>query len=162
MQVPPTKKGFAGPVQGRRRCETLCDSSYCAYTIDDITINKEISNEKEGEKMEDNHKRHCKHKYVVGYSFRIPEPFFRSLLCDNCGCRIKLNLQWRIIYWLINILGFLLVITAADRISKFIDIRVFGTTFWMALLICIPLFWIIQMVERVVLKYGKWIEYNEK
>lgn len=35
--------------------------------------------------MDSNEKKQCKHKYIVGYSFRFPQPFFRSLPCDNCG-----------------------------------------------------------------------------
>ncbi len=54
--------------------------------------------------MNNEAKASCKHKYIVGYSLRMPQPFFRSLPCDSCGCRIKLSFPWRILYVFIAII----------------------------------------------------------
>ena len=96
----------------------------------------------------------CKHKYIVGYSFRIPQPFFRSLPCDNCGCRIKLSIPWRILYTFIDILGWIF----AFSVATYVHIKLLGSTFLVSLAIFILLSLIIEQLNRLILKYGKWIE----
>lgn len=101
-----------------------------------------------------NTKVSCKHKYIVGYSFRMPQPLFRSLPCDNCGCRIKLSSPWRILYAFIYFVGWIL----AFSIAISVHITVFGSTFLVSLVIFILLGLAIEQLNRLILKYGKWIE----
>lgn len=108
--------------------------------------------------MKDNDKIPCKHKYIVGYSFRMPQPFFRSLPCDNCGCRIRLSLPWRIIFWFVGFIGFIL----AFEVSMSIHYRVFGSTLFVSLFVFILLIWIVQIMNRLIFKYGKWVEVGKK
>ena len=108
--------------------------------------------------MKDNDKIPCKHKYIVGYSFRMPQPFFRSLPCDNCGCRIRLSLPWRIIYWFVDIIGFIL----AFHVSTSVHIKFLGSTLFVSLFVFLLLTWIVQITNRLILKYGKWVEADKK
>jgi hypothetical protein len=108
--------------------------------------------------MKDNNELICKHKYIVGYSYRMPQPFFRSLPCDNCGCRIRLSLSWRMIYWLVYFIGFL----PAYKVSTSVHIKFFGSTFFVSLFVFLLLNWIIMLTNRLVLKYGKWVETGKK
>ena len=104
--------------------------------------------------MNSNEKKQCKHKYIVGYSFRLPQPFFRSLPCDNCGCSIRLSLLWRIIYWCVNIIGYIF----AFGVSTSVHIKFLGSTFFISFLVFSLLIWILQFMIRLIFKYGKWVE----
>lgn len=104
--------------------------------------------------MSSNDKIHCKHKYVVGYEFRMPHAFFKNLPCDKCGCSIKLSLAWRILFCLTELIGFML----AFSVSTSVQFKVFGSTFLVSLLIFVLLLWIAQFASRLILKYGRWIE----
>jgi len=108
--------------------------------------------------MSENDKTPCKHKYTVGYSFRMPQPFFRSLPCDSCGCRIQLSLPWRILYWFVDIIGFIL----AFSVSMSVQIKLLGSTLFVSLLVFLLLIWIVQLAIRLILKYGKWVEVDKK
>lgn len=108
--------------------------------------------------MEDNNKKQCKHKYIIGYSFRMPQLFFRSLPCDNCGCSISLSLPWRIIYWLVIISGFIL----AFGVSTSIHIKFLGSTFYVSLFAFLLIIWVVQLLVRLIFKYGKWVEMVRK
>lgn len=107
--------------------------------------------------MENNSKT-CKHEYIVGYSFRMPQPFFRNLPCDNCGCRIRLSWPWRIVYGFIEVLSFIL----AYSISDSVHIKVFGNTLFVSIIIFIMFGYLFQLPNRLVLKYGKWVESRKK
>ena len=96
----------------------------------------------------------CKHQYIVGYSFRMPQPLFRDLPCDNCGCRIKLSFSWKLLYISIECISLFLAYTAATSVH----IRFLGSTFLISLAIFISLSWIFQQINRLVLRYGRWIE----
>jgi len=108
--------------------------------------------------MDDNDKIPCKHKYDVGYSFRMPQPFFRSLPCDHCGCRIRLSLPWRIIYWFVYFIGFIL----AFDVSMSVHIKLLGSTLFVSIFVFLLLIWIVQLMNRLILKYGRWIETDKK
>jgi hypothetical protein len=108
--------------------------------------------------MKDNDKIPCKHKYIVGYSSRMPQPFFRSLPCDNCGCRIRLSLPWRIIYWFVVIIGFIL----SFHVSTSVHIKFLGSTLFVSLFVFLLLTWIVQIMNRLILRYGKWVEADKK
>jgi hypothetical protein len=105
-------------------------------------------------KMNKTDKEQCRHTYAAGYSFRMPQPFFRSLLCDNCGRQIKLSLPWRLVFWLAEIGGLIIAAEAA----KSVHIEVLGSIFYVQLIAFILVVWAIQLIARFILKYGKWIE----
>ncbi len=100
----------------------------------------------------------CKHKYIVGYSYRMPQPFFRSLPCDSCGCRITLNFPWRLLYIFTSLFGWILAYIVATSVH----IKALGSTFLVSLvsftIIFVLLSLIIDQLKRLILKYGKWIE----
>lgn len=96
----------------------------------------------------------CKHQYIVGYSFRMPQPFFHSLPCDNCGCKIKLSFPWKILSVVTYLLGWIL----AFRASTSVHISVFGNTFLISLALFILLSYVFGQLNRLILRYGKWIE----
>ena len=104
--------------------------------------------------MNDNDKIPCKHKYVVGYSFRMPQLFFRSLPCDICGCSIRLSFLWRIAYWFVSFIGLIF----AYNVSMSIQIKLFGSTLFVSIFVFLLLMWIVQFANRLILKYGKWVE----
>lgn len=108
--------------------------------------------------MQDNDQISCKHKYIVSYSLRRPKPFFRSLPCDNCGCSIRLILPWRIIYWLVDLVG----VIVAFVVSMSIHIEFLGSTLLVPFLEFLLIVWIIHMMDRLILKYGKWVEADKK
>ena len=103
--------------------------------------------------MENDETASCKHQYIVGYSFRMPQPFFPNLPCDKCGCRIKLSLPWKFFYILIDFFSVFLAYKAAELV----DIRILGSTFlnWIVIFVFISL--IIGKLNRLILKYGKWV-----
>lgn len=103
--------------------------------------------------MIDKDKIPCKHKYIVGYSFRTPQPFFRTLPCDNCGCRIRLSLPWRIANWLVDFFGYLI----AYNVSRSVHIKFLGSTLFVSLFVFILLIWIVQLTDRLIFKYAKWV-----
>ena len=107
--------------------------------------------------MKDN-KEQCKHKYSIDYSFRMPGSFFRSLPCDNCSRSINLSLPWRIIYWLVDIIGFVL----AYIISTSVHIKFLGNTFIASILIFVLIIWIDRLIIKLIFKYGKWVEVEKK
>ncbi|MFW6680730.1 hypothetical protein ACOAOT_24195 [Lacrimispora sp. AGF001] len=104
--------------------------------------------------MKNNDTIPCKHQYIVGYSFRMPQPFFRNLPCDKCGCRIELSLSWKLLYILIEFFSVFLAYKAAELA----DIRILGSTFlpWLVIFVFISL--IIGQLNRLILKYGKWVD----
>lgn len=108
--------------------------------------------------MDSNKKKICKHKYIIGYSFRLPNPFFRSLPCDFCGCSIRLSLPWRIIYWCVDFIGYIF----AFAISTSIHIKLLGNTLFISILVFLLLIWIVNTLVGIVFKYGKWIEVYKK
>ena len=108
--------------------------------------------------MIDNSKAPCKHKYIVGYSFRMPQPFFRSLPCDNCGCRIRLSLLWRILYLLVNVGGYFL----AYSVSFSVHIKFLGSTLLASMIVFLLLFCFVQLINRLILRYGKWVKVDKK
>jgi hypothetical protein len=99
----------------------------------------------------------CKHSYNIDYLFRMPNPFFRSLPCDHCGCRIQLSLPWRIFYWIFEIMS----LTIAYCVAKSTQIRILGNTFLVSILIFLILTLILQQLSRLIFKYGKWVEVNK-
>lgn len=108
--------------------------------------------------MDQDIKVSCKHRYVVGYSFRMPQPFFRSLPCDGCGCRIRLTWPFRTAYALVNLLGFLL----AYVVSTSVQIALFGSTLIVSILLFVLLIQVFQVLNRLILKHGKWVEVKKK
>lgn len=102
--------------------------------------------------MKDIDKKQCKHKYIVGYSFRIPQPFFSSLPCDNCGCKISLNIAWRIMYTFVYVMGYIV----AFGVSTSIQIKFLGSTFWVSFIIFLFIIWIVQLMIGLILKHAKW------
>ncbi|MGI6537912.1 MAG: hypothetical protein ACOX22_06185 [Caldicoprobacterales bacterium] len=108
--------------------------------------------------MSDNDIEQCRHTYIVGYSFRMPQPFFRSLLCDKCSRRIKLSLHWRILFWFVDIIGFVFAFGAATSVQ----IKLFGSTFLVQLFVFLLLAWMVQLIARLILRYGKWVEADKK
>lgn len=103
-------------------------------------------------------KEECKHKYNVDYSFRLPQPFFRSLPCDNCGCSIKLSLFWRMIYLCVIMIGY----SFAYVVSTTVHIKVFGNTFVVSILVFLILIWVVNFLIGLTLKYGQWVEVNKQ
>lgn len=108
--------------------------------------------------MNSNEKKQCKHKYIVGYSFRLPQMFFRSLPCDNCGCSIMLSLLWRIVYWCVDIIGYII----AFVVSTSVHIKFLGSTFFVSLFVFLLLIWIVQLVISIIFKHGEWVEVYKK
>ncbi len=98
----------------------------------------------------------CSHRYTAGYSFRIPQPFFRSLPCDSCGRRIKLSPPWQLLYWIVNIIGFI----AAFAIAMSVQVNLLGSTLYVSLLVFLVLFGLVQLADRLILRFGKWAEAN--
>ncbi|WP_027621496.1 hypothetical protein [Acetivibrio clariflavus] len=107
--------------------------------------------------MKDN-KEQCNHKYIIDYSFRKPSLFFHSLPCDICKQSINLSLPWRIIYWIVDIMGFVL----AYIVSTSIHIKFLGNTFIASILIFVLLIWFVQLIIKLIFKYGKWVEVAKK
>lgn len=108
--------------------------------------------------MDKNNDSSCNHRYIAGYSLRVPQPLFRSLPCDNCGCRIRLTLPWRIIYGLVDLLGILL----AYYIAISVNIKFFGSTFLVSAIVFIFLYTIFQLPNRLTLRFGNWISADKK
>lgn len=104
----------------------------------------------------------CKHKYIVGYAFRMPGLFSRSLPCDNCGCSIQLSLPWRIAYWIVDIIGYIIAYAIAFKISKSINIKFFGGSFIVLILVLSLIILAFQQVNRLILRYAKWIGIEKK
>jgi hypothetical protein len=88
----------------------------------------------------------------------MPQPFFRSLPCDNCGCRIKLSLPWRILFLFISLFGFILAFSVANSVH----IRFLGSTLFVSLVIFVVLYLVIDQTKRLILRYGKWVEIKQK
>lgn len=104
--------------------------------------------------MNSDAKTSCKHQYIVGYSFRMPQPFFRSLPCDNCGCRIKLSFPWRILYFFIDFIGWIFAFAVASSVH----VQFLGNTFFVSLVVFLLIGLIIEQLNRLILRYGKWVE----
>lgn len=107
---------------------------------------------------ENDGKTPCRHRYIAGYSFRLPQTFFRSLPCDLCGRKIRLKLPWRIFYRLINILGFIF----AFNVSESVPVRFLGSTAVVSFLVFLLLLWILQLIDSLIFQYGKWEEADKK
>ena len=84
----------------------------------------------------------------------MPQPFFRSLPCDHCGLRIKLSFPWRLLYIFIYFGGLFF----AYGVATSVHIRLLGNTFLVSLAIFILLSWIIEQLNRLILRYGTWVE----
>ena len=104
--------------------------------------------------MDNKIKTPCRHKYIVGYSLRTPQPFFRSLLCDNCSCRIKLSTPWRALYVCAYFIGWIV----AFEVASSIHIRLFENTFIVSLAIFVVLCLVVEQLNRLILRYAKWVE----
>ncbi len=103
-------------------------------------------------------KEQCNHKYIIDYSSRMPTSFFRSLPCDNCKRSINLSLPWRIIYWIVDVMGFVL----AYLVSISVHIKFLGNTFIASILIFVLLIWFDRLIIKFIFKYGKWVEVANK
>jgi hypothetical protein len=104
--------------------------------------------------MNNNEKNQCEHKYIVGYSYRLPQPFVSSLPCDKCGCRIRLSLPWLITYWCAEIIGFIVAFSMASSIH----VKFLGGTFIVSFLTLIICICILHLIIRLIFRYGKWVE----
>lgn len=106
----------------------------------------------------DNKNISCKHQYIVGYSYRMPQPFFRSLPCDRCGCKIKLSPSWKALYIFLSVFAWIL----AYIIAESVHIEIFGSTLLVSIVtfavVFIVLSLIIDRLKRLILRFGKWIE----
>lgn len=96
----------------------------------------------------------CKHQYIVGYSSRMPSLFFKSVPCDHCTQPITLSVPWRIFYLVLNISYFIAAFNLTDQIS----ISILGTLFLAKLAGWIVLLWILERINRFLLRYAKWVE----
>jgi|SRR5690554_1196180 hypothetical protein len=108
--------------------------------------------------VSENDKEQCRHRYIVGYSFRMPQLFFYSLLCDSCNHRIKLSSPWLVIFRLTSSIGWIF----AFCVSTSVHIKLLGSTFFIQLFVFLLLIWMVQLIKRLILKYGKWIEMDKK
>lgn len=108
--------------------------------------------------MNNNEKNQCEHKYIVGYSFRLPQPFVSSLPCDKCGCRIRLSLPWLIVYWFVDIIGFII----AFGIATSVHVEFLGSTFIFSLLVFLLGILILHLIIRLIFRFGKWVEVQKK
>lgn len=104
--------------------------------------------------MDDSFKTSCKHQYVVGYSYRMPNVFFRSVPCDKCGCRIRLSMPWYFLFCFIELAGFI----AAFSVAQSVHIKFLGTTLIVSLILFVLISWIVQLIARILLRNGKWVE----
>ena len=100
----------------------------------------------------------CNHKYIIGYSFRMPQLFFRDLPCDNCSCSIRLSLPWQIIYYFVSIIGYIF----AFGVSTSVNIKFFGSTFFVSLFVAILLIWVVELMISLIFKYGRWVKADKK
>lgn len=100
----------------------------------------------------------CKHRYIVGYMVRMPQPFFRSLSCDTCGHPIRLSTPWRVLFIFIHFIAFVF----AYHVASFVHIPFLGSTFFVSLVVFVLLDFIVVQLNRLILRYGKWIELDSK
>jgi hypothetical protein len=100
----------------------------------------------------------CKHQYIAGYSFRLPDPFFWNVPCDLCGQRIRLTLPWRMLYALVDVV----CLIAAQFIGYSVHVKLFGETFFVSFIIFTTLFFVFHNLNRITLKHAKWIDVNQK
>ena len=100
----------------------------------------------------------CDHRYIVGYSYRMPSVLFRSVPCDKCGRRIRLSPPWHLLFCLTQLVGLFIAFYAAQSIQ----IRVLGTTLLVSLAVCLLIFSAVQLIGRIILRYGKWVEADKK
>ena len=96
----------------------------------------------------------CDHRYIVGYSARVPSAFNDKVLCDRCGSKIRLALSWRIMYWIIDVISIIGVFLAIDNVS----IEIFNSSFLPAVAISSAIYLVIQQIKKPLLKHSKWIE----
>lgn len=96
----------------------------------------------------------CSHKYIVGYSFRIPDTYNDRVVCDNCGLKIRLALPSRILYWLVDIVSVLITYFILDTVRP----ELLGGSVLLSLLLATILVLILQQIKRPILRFGKWIE----
>lgn len=101
--------------------------------------------------------QYCKHRYEVGYSFRFPNIFFRSVPCDHCGHSITLTWPWRILFIAVNIIGYILSYCIADSVA----IPIYGFTLPVSFLIFVALIIIVQWISGFILKFASWKEVKE-
>lgn len=79
--------------------------------------------------------------------------FFVICLVIN-GCRIKLSFPWKLLYVLIDFFSVFLAYKAAESVN----IRFLGSTFLPWLVIFVFISWIIGQLNRLILRYGKWVD----
>lgn len=47
-------------------------------------------------------------------------------------------------------------------VSTSVHIKLLGSTFFIQLFVFLLLIWMVQLIKRLILKYGKWIEMDKK
>lgn len=106
--------------------------------------------------MNSNHE-YCKHRYEVGYSFRFPNIFFRSVPCDHCGHNITLTWPWRIIFIAVNLIGYILSYCISDAVA----IPIYGFTLPVSFLVFVALIIVVQWISGLILKFASWKEVKD-
>ncbi len=88
----------------------------------------------------------------------MPNALFRSVPCDKCGCRIRLSTPWHLLFCLTQLIGLFIAFYAAQSIQ----ISVLGTTLLVSLAVCLLIFSFVQLIGRIILRYGKWVKAEKK
>jgi len=108
--------------------------------------------------MENEKEKFCNHRYIVGYSYRMPSALFKSVPCDKCGRRIRLSPLWYLLFCLTQLVGLFVAFYAAQSVQ----IRVLGTTLLVSLAVFLLITCAVQLIGRIILRYGKWVEAIKK
>jgi hypothetical protein len=108
--------------------------------------------------LENEKEKPCDHRYIVGYSFRMPNALFRSVPCDKCGSRIRLSTPWYLLFCLTQLIGFFIAFYAAQSVQ----VNVLGTTLPISLAIFLVVMWVVHLIGRIILRYGKWVKADKK
>ena len=88
----------------------------------------------------------------------MPSALFKSVPCDKCGRRIRLSPPWYLLFCLTQLIGFFIAFYTAQSVQ----IRVLGTTLLVSLGFFLLACWAFQLIGRIILRYGKWVEVNKK
>ena len=88
----------------------------------------------------------------------MPNALYKSVPCDKCGRRIRLSPPWHLLFCLTQLIGLFIAFYAAQSIQ----ISVLETTLPVSLAVCLMIFWAVQLIGRIILRYGKWMEADKK
>ena len=103
-------------------------------------------------------KGQCEHKYIMGYSFRAPGIFFRSVPCDDCGTPIKLIPIWRIAYAIVFFAAFYIGVELGTVLTNYLMLMNNFLNVIIEVMVLIIFLWIANLIQSLILRFGKWIQ----